>query len=97
MDRTVSVAHLKARLSEFLRAARAGETVIVTDRGTPVARLAPLEGASAITGRVEALAASGLVRRPIRPLDPAFADAPRPSDPDGRSLESVLEERSEGW
>ncbi len=97
MERTVSVATLKARLSEFLRSARAGETVIVTDRGTPVARLAPLEGTSALTGRLESLEASGLVRRPNRVLDPAFADGSRPPDPEGRSLESVLEERGEGW
>ncbi|MEQ9568596.1 MAG: type II toxin-antitoxin system prevent-host-death family antitoxin [Longimicrobiales bacterium] len=96
-ERTVSVAALKARLSEYLRSARAGETVVVTDRGTPVARLAPLEGASAVTGRVEDLAAAGLVRPPAGPLDPAFADGARPADPAGRSLEAILEERAEGW
>lgn len=96
-DRTVSVAALKARLSEYLRAARAGESVVVTDRGTPVARLGPLEGASALSGHVETLAAAGLVRPPTRRLPASFAEGPRPADAEGRSLEAILEERAEGW
>jgi len=36
-------------------------------------------------------------RLPERPLDPGFLQRPKPSDPDGRSLEAVLEERAEGW
>ena len=96
-NRTVSVATLKARLSEYLRSARAGETVVVTDRGTPVARLGPMGGAGALEGRAEELAAAGLIRPPSQLLDPSFADAARPHDPEGRSLESILEERAEGW
>ena len=94
---TVSVANLKARLSEYLRTARAGEVVVVTDRGQPVAQLGPLEGAAALDGRVENLAAMGLVRTPTRALDPAFAEARRPADSEGRSLQAILEERAEGW
>ena len=92
----VSVATLKARLSEYLRRARSGEAVVVTDRGVPVARLGPLEGEVALDGRLEELAAAGLVRRPIRPLASFPADRNRPRDPGGRSLEAVLEERAEG-
>lgn len=96
-ERTVSVATLKARLSEYLRTARAGEVVVVTDRGTPVARLGPLEGTAALDGRVETLSAAGLVRGPSRPLGADFPDAPRPRDPEGRSLQAILEERTDGW
>ena len=35
----VGVRELKAKLSEYVGRAAAGESVIVTDRGTPVARL----------------------------------------------------------
>jgi antitoxin (DNA-binding transcriptional repressor) of toxin-antitoxin stability system len=35
------VRELKAKLSEFIRRARAGETVLVTDRGRVVAELGP--------------------------------------------------------
>lgn len=96
-EERVSVATLKARLSEYLRRAKAGDAVVVTDRGTPVARLGPLEGAVALDGRVQELERAGLVRRALRPLDPGFADEHRPPDPEGRSLEAALEERAEGW
>ena len=38
----VRIADLKARLSEYLRAVRRGETIAVLDRDTPVAQLVPL-------------------------------------------------------
>lgn len=37
------VSELKARLSSYLAQVRSGETVIVCERTTPVAQLAPLE------------------------------------------------------
>ena len=37
----VSIRDLKNRLSEYLRLAAAGEEVVVTSRGKPVARLLP--------------------------------------------------------
>jgi prevent-host-death family protein len=37
----VRIADLKARLSEHLRSVRNGDTVIVLDRDTPVARIVP--------------------------------------------------------
>jgi prevent-host-death family protein len=37
------VAELKARLSHYLRAVRAGRSLTVFDRDTPVARLVPVE------------------------------------------------------
>ena len=38
----VGVRELKARLSEYLALVKAGEEVVVTERGKAVARLAPL-------------------------------------------------------
>ncbi len=97
----VSVARLKARLSEYLARAKAGEPVIITDRGTPVARLVPLSGPAEEAGRRTELGRAGLIRDPERAADAAFLERflaePRPADPTGRSLESVLEERAEGW
>ncbi len=40
--RAVRVAELKAHLSAYLRKVRAGETITVLDRDTPIARLVPL-------------------------------------------------------
>ncbi|MDQ3097175.1 MAG: type II toxin-antitoxin system prevent-host-death family antitoxin [Chloroflexota bacterium] len=38
----VGIADLKARLSEYLRAVRRGETIAVLDRQTPIARIVPV-------------------------------------------------------
>jgi len=38
-----NVSGLKARLSEYLAAVRNGETVVVHDRRTPIARLVPFD------------------------------------------------------
>jgi prevent-host-death family protein len=40
----VRIAELKARLSEHLRAVRAGEAITVLDRDTPIARITPVRG-----------------------------------------------------
>ncbi len=37
----VRIGELKARLSEYLRAVRRGETIAVLDRDTPVAQIVP--------------------------------------------------------
>ncbi len=97
MRRTVSIARFKARLSEYLSAVRAGEEVIVTDRGQPVAKLAPLDTAQAKESRLAELIRAGLVRESGGALGEDFLREPRPSDPEGRSLEAVIEERAEGW
>jgi len=99
-EHRVAIGTLKAKLSEYLARVKAGEAVVVTDRGTPVARLGPLEGETALAGRESELARAGLVRRPRASLDRsalAGLAADRPRDPEGRSLEMVLEERAEGW
>ena len=49
----VGVRELKAKLSEYIGRAAAGEAVVVTDRGTPVARLVGLDQDSAIRRGVE--------------------------------------------
>ena len=52
---TVGVRELRQRASELLRRVEAGETIEVTDRGRPVAVLAPMPDHSPI----ERLSASG--------------------------------------
>ena len=43
--RAVRIATLKARLSEYLRVVRQGETVAVFDRETPIAHIVPVQAA----------------------------------------------------
>lgn len=42
MARRAGIRELKAHLSAYLREVKAGETVVVTDRGRPVARIVPV-------------------------------------------------------
>ncbi len=92
---TVSVSVLKARLSEFLRRVRSGDTLVVTDRGAPVAIVAPLPKGE--HGDMNALVEQGLVRPPITALPEDFWSRPRPKDPSGCCCAAVVQERAEGW
>jgi len=48
--KTVGIRELKNRLSEYVREARSGESVLVTDRGQVVAELVPPERAAGEPG-----------------------------------------------
>ena len=45
--KSAKISELKARLSEYLACVRRGETVVVCDRNTPIARLVPYDDRSA--------------------------------------------------
>ena len=45
--KTASVSILRSQLGRFLAAVRRGETVLITDRNAPIARLVPIEKAEA--------------------------------------------------
>jgi prevent-host-death family protein len=55
----VGIRELKSRLSEYLRQVKAGETVVITDRGQPVGRIVPM--AQPLQDRLEAMVQSGLI------------------------------------
>jgi prevent-host-death family protein len=81
--RKVGIKQLKNRLSEYVRAAAAGETVLVTDRDRVVAKLAPVEpGRPSGAPEAEVLAqlvAEGLVTPASAPrgaAPPALAGVP---------------------
>ena len=92
------MAELKARLSEYLAAARRGEDVIVTDRGRPIARLTRMTGATARDNpHWGELIRSGLMRTPSRKLPADFWNLARGSDPESSVAKAVQAERQEGW
>lgn len=93
--RHVPITRLKARLSEYLEAVRAGEEVIVTDRNRPVARLGPVTRETLHDARAMELVRLGLARPASGPLPPDFWSLPRPRDRKGRVLAALLEERAE--
>jgi prevent-host-death family protein len=69
----IGTRELRANLAAALRQAEAGERVVITVDGRPVAQLGPLEAAGAPT--LEELAASGLLEPPRRHDRPAPPDA----------------------
>ena len=56
---TVGVRDLKARLSEYLRQVRRGQIIVITDHGSPVGRIIPIE--NDLHKQINALQAAGLV------------------------------------
>jgi prevent-host-death family protein len=65
--KAVGIKVLKARLSEYVRLARSGETILVTERGAVVAELRPARRQAALVDELEevleGLAESGEVTR----------------------------------
>ena len=59
------IAELKARLSEYLRAVRRGETISVLDRETPIARIVPATERTTLYVRRPAASAPALNRVPL--------------------------------
>ena len=80
---TVGIRELRQRASELLRRVEAGETIEVTDRGRPVAVLAPLPEAEPL----ERLRTAGDVIPAVRRLD----DLPNPLPlPPGKEAPSAV-------
>jgi prevent-host-death family protein len=74
--RSIGIAELKALLSETLARVKAGEEVLVTEHGRPIARLMPLSALTPAAATQE-LVRSGLVRAPEKPFDETFWKLPR--------------------
>ena len=96
--RRVAISELKARLSEYLKVVRAGEEVIVTDRGKPVARIASMSGPEETESRLWMLVRTGQVRPPDVEggIDLELIAALRPRVPGAGVVDALLEERREG-
>jgi prevent-host-death family protein len=97
---TTGIAELKASLSETLARVKAGEEVLVTEHGRPIARIVPLSPASpeAVAGADPELIRSGLLLPPKKPggVGEDFFKLPRGEDPEGLVLAALLEERRSG-
>jgi prevent-host-death family protein len=80
--KTVSVLEAKNQLSKLIRTVRAGEQVVIANRGEPVARLTAVDAVSAGAARGTATAILELAqahrpsprKRSTREIDRAIAD-----------------------
>jgi len=90
--RSISVTELKARLSEQLRRVKAGESVLITERGRPIGMMTPLPG-KILRDDLADLAEAGLVRLAMAKSDGELLEEDRPEDPEASVREALLEER----
>lgn len=71
----VAVTELRAHLARWIDAAREGNDVVITDRGTPVARIVALDS----TPVIDRLTAQGVISRPTSPTRPVAGGRRRPA------------------
>jgi len=95
-----SISKAKNSLSALIDLVRHGETVILEDRGIPVAQLGPLTGRApaADRDRLTRLARQGVIR-PMAAAPPSRRLLKAPPRPQRRVAlsELVRHEREEGW
>lgn len=58
-ENEAGIRELKAHLSAYLRRVKAGETIVITERGTPVGRIVPVGASTA--EQMRALVEAGIV------------------------------------
>ncbi len=95
--KTAGVSELKALLSKYLSQVKAGEEVVVTDRGRPIAKIVPIKSAEMkIPPHLLNLERAGLARIGQANLPASFWSLRRPKDRKDNVLKSLLKERGEG-
>ena len=71
----VAVTELRAHLGRWIDLASEGDDVVITDRGTPVARIIGI----ASTSTIERLEEQGVIHRPTATTRPVAGSRPRPT------------------
>jgi antitoxin (DNA-binding transcriptional repressor) of toxin-antitoxin stability system len=96
--KTATVAELHERLDELLDAVRSGELVELRDEPGRIAQIVPASEPQETASDVGVLIAAGVISAPRtrQPLPADFFTRPRPRF-QGSVLESLLQEREEGW
>jgi len=95
--KTSSISSAKNQLSALIKRVQRGDSIVITDRGVPVAKLVPVQLGTGVPERIIALAQHGLARLPEHKPDTQWLDLPRPSLMPGPSaVDVLLEERREG-
>ena len=98
--KTATISETKNSLSALLDRVRHGETVLITDRRRPIARLEPVataEDAGPDEGRLARLERAGVIRRARRGrLDEILRVPPPAAQAGGDVLAVLLDERRTG-
>jgi prevent-host-death family protein len=95
--KSAQVSQLKATLSQYLARVKAGEELIVMERGRPIAKLVPMpRHKDTEAAQLADLVRAGLIRSGSGKLPAGFWKLPRPKDRKRRALHALLAERAEG-
>ena len=96
--KTATITEAKNGLSALIDRVRTGESVVITDRGVPVAVLEPAPGRVDLDERLARLERQGLIRRGTGVLTVERMRALRPTPgPDVDAVSALIEERRSGW
>ena len=76
---------------------KAGEEVLVTERGLPMAKLVSTLGSGPLPDHFIEMEKQGLIKRGARMLSKQFWELPRPLDPTGAVRKTLSQEGEEGW
>lgn len=79
MENTTGIRELKEQLSTYIRRVKAGETIVITDRGKPVGRLVPYS--DSLAHRLEMMQEVGFIRwsgQSLAAAEPAVQNTSKP-------------------
>ena len=95
---TATITQVKNGLSSYIDKVKAGESILVTDRGVPVAVLEPVAKQVDWDERMGRLERAGLVRRGTGRIPEAVlrASGPRVRGPGNPLVDAIIEERRSG-
>ena len=94
--RTISLSDAKNGLSALVREIRGGATIIITDRGVPVAQLMPVGRATGVPSAAIELAQKGRLLLPIAEPTMAWRDLPAGQlEGSASAVAMLLDERDE--
>jgi prevent-host-death family protein len=94
---TTTITEAKNGLSALIDRVQAGESIIILERGRPVARLEPVTAHTDPTGRLARLERAGIIKVGAAPPPIELLRQPAPKLARGASaVESLLDERRQG-
>lgn len=98
MEKVTSVTTLKASLSAYLSLVKAGEEVLVTERGRPIARLVPYQSDPEHEGsRLDRLYRDGILKPGNGQSLIEALRGRRAARASESVVEALLQERENGW
>ena len=98
MKRT-SITDAKNGLSALIERVRHGESILIEDRGVPVARLEPvaIPGRGDVEGRTARLQRQGVLRAPLSSVPKRVLSSPPPTPSGGATLsDAIIADRRDG-